>query len=199
VRTFVATKNRGKLAELLAIFADSPFALETYDAYRDPVEGETSYVENAALKADALRAQLREAGIAAAVLADDSGLEIAALGGRPGVLSARYGGADATWSERRRALLAETDATGAADRSARFVSAIHVVLPDGTVYRAVGTIDGAVARAERGDGGFSYDAMFALPDGRTFAELSAEEKNRVSHRARAAAAIVAAVRTASCA
>jgi len=199
VRTYVATKNRGKLAELLAIFAGSPFALHTYEAYRDPVEGETSYVDNAALKADALRAQLHAVGIDAAVLADDSGLEVAALGGRPGVLSARYGGPDATWSERRHALLAETDATGSPDRSARFVSAIHVVLADGTVYRALGTIDGAIAHAERGDGGFSYDAIFALPDGRTFAELPPAEKNRVSHRARAAAAVIAALRTASCA
>jgi XTP/dITP diphosphohydrolase len=199
VRTYVATKNRGKLAELLAIFADSPFELHVYEAYRDPAEGETSYAENAALKADALRAQLHAAGIEAAVLADDSGLEVAALGGRPGVLSARYGGPDATWSERRRALLAETDATGSPDRSARFVSALHVVLADGTVYPATGTFDGAVAYGERGDGGFSYDAIFALPDGRTFAELPTEEKNRISHRARAAAAVIAAVRDASCA
>jgi XTP/dITP diphosphohydrolase len=188
--TYVATKNRGKLAELLAIFAGSPFELRTYDAYDDPAEGETSYEDNAALKARALRAQLHAAGIAAAVLADDSGLEVAALGGRPGVLSARYGGAEATWAERRASLVAETDAAASGDRSARFVSAIHAVLADGTVVTGFGTIDGAIAHAERGAGGFSFDAIFALPDGRTFAELPETEKNAISHRARAAAAVL---------
>ncbi|HEV2738775.1 MAG TPA: non-canonical purine NTP pyrophosphatase, partial [Candidatus Elarobacter sp.] len=80
---YVATKNAGKLRELEALFAASPFALATFDGYEDPVEGDASYADNAALKARALHAQLRRAGLAGDVLADDSGLEVVALGGRP--------------------------------------------------------------------------------------------------------------------
>ncbi len=198
MRTFVATKNRGKLAELVKIFANSALELETFADYRDPEEGDTSYADNAALKANALRNQLQVAGIEATVLADDSGLEVLALGNRPGVLSARYGGIDATWAERRTMLVAELDRVqerAAAekrriDRSARFVCALHAIFPNGAVAHAQATIDGTIAPRERGDGGFSYDAIFTLPDGRTFAELPPDEKNRVSHRALAAAELL---------
>jgi len=101
LKTFVATKNLGKLDEMKAIFAGSPLELDTYPLYADVAEGAESYAENAALKARALFKQLQDAGIRAAVIADDSGIEVAALDGRPGVLSARYGGPDATWPQRR--------------------------------------------------------------------------------------------------
>ena len=190
-RVYVATKNAGKMRELREIFSGSGFVLETYDAYADVVEGETSYAENAALKARALRAQLVRAGIVGAVLGDDSGLEIRALGGRPGVLSARYGGEDATWSARRRGLIAELAASGSADRGARFVCALQFIDAAGRETAAFETIEGELSPGERGEMGFSYDPIFLLPErGMTFAELPAREKNRVSHRARAAAALL---------
>jgi XTP/dITP diphosphohydrolase len=191
IRTFVATKNAGKMRELRDIFAGSPLELETYGAYRDVVEGETSYAENAALKANALRAQLVACGISAAVLGDDSGLEVSALGGRPGVLSARYGGANATWAERRGALLEELERSRTRDRSARFVCALHFISAAGEERSVSAYFRGAVARAERGASGFSYDPIFEIPSrGLTFAELASEEKNSISHRARAAAELL---------
>jgi XTP/dITP diphosphohydrolase len=163
-----------------------------YAAYAQPAEGDTSYADNAALKARALAVQLRAAGISGAVLSDDSGLEVTALGARPGVLSARYGGAAATWAERRRQLLAELAATSSRDRSARFVCAMHFVAEDGWEAAASGALDGEIAPYERGEAGFSYDALFVYPPlGKTFGESTAEEKNAVSHRSLAARALLA--------
>jgi len=189
---YVATKNAGKLRELEAVFAGSGFELRTFDAYVDPVEGDSSYPDNAALKARALRAQLQRAGVAGHVLADDSGLEVLALGGRPGVLTAYYGGADISWSKRRRKLLDELAARGVgAERRARFVCALHFIEAAGRELTAQGTVDGEIAPEERGERGFSFDPVFFYPpEARTFAELSAAEKNRVSHRAVAAAALL---------
>jgi XTP/dITP diphosphohydrolase len=189
---YVATKNAGKLRELEALFVGSPFALATFDAYADPVEGDTSYADNAALKAHALHGQLRQAGVVGNVLADDSGLEVLALGGRPGVLTAYYGGPGLTWSERRRALLDELARCGhGADRRVRFVCALHFIDAGGRDVTSVGTVEGEIAAEERGELGFSFDPVFFYPPaGRTFAELSAAEKNRVSHRARAVAALL---------
>ncbi len=193
-RVYVATKNAGKMGELRDIFADTSFEVETYADYADVVEGETSYAKNAALKARALRGQLEAAGIEAAVLGDDSGLEVRALGNRPGVLSARYGGPDATWSERRRGLIGELAASGSSDRSARFVCALHFIDASGREAAVLETIEGEISPDERGEAGFSYDPIFLLPDrGVTFAELPADEKNRISHRARAAAALLTAL------
>jgi len=197
IRTFVATKNAGKMRELREIFAGSPLELDTYEGYRDVVEGETSYAENAALKAHALRAQLSERGIFAAVLGDDSGLEVAALDGRPGVLSARYGGATSTWHERRAALLAELERSLAGDRSARFVCALHFISAAGEERSVSADFSGAVARSERGAAGFSYDPIFEIPSrGLTFAELTPAHKNSISHRARAAAELLRLLATA---
>jgi XTP/dITP diphosphohydrolase len=194
VRVYVATRNLGKLAEMEALFADAPFALATYDAYEDPVEGDVSYADNAALKARALHAQLQRAGRPGNVLADDSGLEVYALDRRPGVLTAYYGGTDLPWSERRRKLLAELAESGSADRRARFVCALHFIDARGRELAALGTVDGEIAAEERGALGFSFDPVFLYPPaGRTFAELTADEKNRVSHRAIAAAALVAGI------
>jgi XTP/dITP diphosphohydrolase len=192
---YVATKNIGKLGELEALFAGAPFALATFGGYADPVEGDTSYADNAALKARALREQLRAAGMPASVLADDSGLEVRALGGRPGVLTAYYGGDGLTWGARRRALLAELAATGGGtDRRARFVCALHFIDADGRELAVTGTVDGEIALEERGELGFSFDPVFVYPPaGRTFAELGAGEKNLVSHRARAASALLRAM------
>jgi XTP/dITP diphosphohydrolase len=192
-RLYVATKNLGKLRELQTLFTPAGWALVTYARYAEPAEGETSYAENAALKARALVGQLRTAEIVAPVLGDDSGLELAALGGRPGVLSARYGGAAADWPTRRRMLLAEAAATAPQARGARFVCALHLIEDDGTEYAVLADVAGRLAEAERGAQGFSYDSIFEYPPAkRTFAELSEEEKNAVSHRGRAVGALLAA-------
>jgi XTP/dITP diphosphohydrolase len=193
---YVATKNGGKLREMEQLFAAAAFTLATYAGYEDPPEGDTSYADNAALKARALHAQLQRAGQRAHVLADDSGLEVHALDRRPGVLTAFYGGAGLPWSERRKRLLRELDAApnGRSDRRARFVCALHFIDADGREFATMGTVDGEIARTEAGELGFSFDPVFRYPPaGRTFAEMSAEEKNRVSHRAIAAAGLMAAV------
>ncbi|HEY4440982.1 MAG TPA: RdgB/HAM1 family non-canonical purine NTP pyrophosphatase [Candidatus Elarobacter sp.] len=196
MRVYVATTNFGKLREMEQLFADAPFTLASYGDYEDPIEGDTSYADNAALKARALHAQLLRAGRPANVLADDSGLEVYALDRRPGVLTAYYGGAHLSWSERRKKLLAELAATptGAVDRRARFVCALHFIDEKGREFAALGTVDGEIATEERGEAGFSFDPIFLYPPaGKTFAEMQGDEKNRVSHRAIAAAALIAAV------
>ncbi len=194
---YVATKNVGKLRELQALFADAPFMLATFDRYEAPVEGEVSYADNAALKARTLHAQLLRAGIVGAVLADDSGLEVRALGGRPGVLTAYYGGAQLPWVARRRKLIDELERSGATDRNARFVCALHFIDRSGRELASLATVDGEVAEEDRGELGFSFDPVFYYPPlGRTFAELTEAEKNRVSHRAIAAAGLLGAMRKA---
>ncbi len=188
---YVATKNAGKLRELQAMFARAGWRLEVFPDYVDVAEGERSYADNAALKARALHAQLAAAGIRAAVLGDDSGLEVAALSGRPGVLSARYGGNGATWPERRRALLGELASTGDAERRGRFVCAIHFIDADDAELAVERDLPGRIAPEERGEQGFSYDPIFLYePRGLTFGELCDEEKNAVSHRARAVQAVL---------
>ena len=197
MRVYVATKNRGKLREMEQIFADSPLALATYADYADPDEGDSSYAENAALKARALHAQLARARLRGAVLADDSGLEVMALDRRPGVLTAYYGGVELPWPQRRAHLLRELATTASADRRARFVCAMHVIGEDDREFATMATVDGLVADEDRGEGGFSFDPIFFSPAlGRTFAEISDEEKNRISHRAIAAAGLIALLRVA---
>ncbi|HTD35587.1 MAG TPA: non-canonical purine NTP pyrophosphatase [Candidatus Elarobacter sp.] len=194
---YVATRNAGKLREMDALFAGSGFALATYDRYLEPVEGETSYAENAALKARTLHQQLREAELPANVLADDSGLEVYALDGAPGVMTAYYGGVGRSWTERRRLLLSELHGSGSADRSARFVCALHFISEGGREFGALATVEGEIAREDGGVAGFSFDPVFLYPPaGRTFAELDEAEKNRVSHRAVAAAGLLATLRAA---
>lgn len=196
MKTFVASKNLGKIGELREIFAGTEIDLDMYPLYAEPAEGETSYAENAALKARQLRGQLQEAGVRGAVLADDSGLEVAALDGRPGVLSARYLSAGATWAERRQGLLEEL-ASGPPDkRAAKFCCAMMLVLDDGAALTGYGEVKGVIADGERGKFGFGYDPIFLYPPaGKTFAELADNEKNRVSHRRRAADALLMALRS----
>lgn len=194
MKTFVATKNLGKLMEMREIFAGSAIELETYPLYADVEESAGDYVGNARLKASALMKQLRDAGISAAVLADDSGLEVAALDGRPGIYSARYAGVDTPWPDRRQALLAELRDVPPDRRAGRFVCAMVLLLPDGRELGGFGAVEGRMVEEVRGRFGFGYDPLF-VPDGdtRTFAEFPEEEKNRVSHRRRAADAVLAAL------
>lgn len=193
---YVATSNAGKLHEMKALFVAAPFALASFPGYISPVEGDVSYARNAALKAHALHAQLREAGMPAYVLADDSGLEVDALDGRPGVLTAEYGGEGATWNERRHALLAELAHLPAGEaRRARFVCALHLIDDSARELTTHGAVEGEIATEERGARGFSFDAIFFYPPlARTFGELTPDEKNRVSHRAVAASSLRAILR-----
>ena len=187
MRVYAATKNLGKLEELREIF--QPYGVEvlTWDGYQDPEETENTYVGNARIKARALHEQLATAGIHENVLADDSGLEIAALGGRPGVYSSRYGGSNATWAERRAKILHEVAASGSADRGARFVCVLCFIDPDGREVIAEGFADGELSQDARGRLGFAFDPIFYDPsEHATFAELSDAQKNKISHRAKAA-------------
>ncbi len=191
MRVYLATKNAGKRSEFQALFAGTGFELLDFPGYRDVVEGETDYAENAALKARALREQLLDAGIEAAVLADDSGLEIAALDGRPGVITAYYGGADLTWAQRRQFVLAELAGTGDPDRSARFVCYLHFIDEDGVETAVDAGLEGTIAQRDRGEHGFSFDPIFVYPAAqKTFSELTEAEKNAVSHRRRAVSALL---------
>jgi XTP/dITP diphosphohydrolase len=189
-RVVHATGNRGKLRELRALLAD--FALEVVPQAElgvPPVdETGASFAANALLKA---RHAARITGLPA--IADDSGLEVDALGGRPGVHSARYAGATASDADNNARLLAEL-ADVAEPRLARYRCVIAWVAhaDDPQPRLAEGSWQGAIARAPRGDGGFGYDPLFLVGDGTlTAAELPPDEKNRVSHRAQALRELVA--------
>jgi XTP/dITP diphosphohydrolase len=190
VTIVLASTNPGKVAELRALFADLPVQLlSVADVLGEPLtvhEDGLTFEQNAAIKARAVCAATRMLA-----LADDSGLEVDALGGRPGVRSARYANERATDAENNAALLRELEDVEDRSRAARFRCVLALVSPwrDGDVQMAEGTCDGAIARAPRGSGGFGYDPLFIVPDGRAMAELSEEEKNGISHRARAARAL----------
>jgi XTP/dITP diphosphohydrolase len=181
----LATANRAKAREMAALLAGIPFRIVNLSAFPRitlPPEGETSYAENALGKARAVASATGELA-----LADDSGIEVDALGGSPGVLSARYGGPGLTDPERCEAMLREMAAVPREKRTARFRCLIAIVCPRRGRERTVeGVVEGVLLEAPRGTGGFGYDPLFFYPPlGRGFAELSAEEKNRVSHRAQA--------------
>jgi XTP/dITP diphosphohydrolase len=191
VRVYLATKNAGKRSEFQALLAGTGIELLDFPGYRDVVEGETDYAENAALKALALREQLLSAGIEAAVLADDSGLEVSALDGRPGVITAYYGGAELTWEQRRQYVLSELMQAGNPDRSARFVCYLHYIDEDGVETAVDASVDGTVATLDRGARGFGFDPIFVYPGTqKSFSEMTETEKNTVSHRRRAVSALL---------
>ena len=185
-RLVVGTRNEHKLAELGEILTGFDLQPLPVAVKLPPEDGET-FVANALIKARATRSQT-----GAAVIADDSGIEAAALGGRPGVLSARYAGLDATDEENLRLLLSEL--SGKADRSVAYVCAVAYIGADGDELITEARCEGRLAEEPRGDGGFGYDPAFLpaeIGDGRTMAELSNEEKHRISHRGRAARELVA--------
>jgi len=182
-RLVLATANRAKGAELTALLADLGYAIETLAAHPGvtlPPEGATSYADNARGKARAAAA-----GTGAVAVGDDSGLEVDALGGQPGPGSARYGGPGLPDGERVARLLAAVAA--ARVRTARFRCVLALVAPWGEEAVVEGVVEGELTRAPRGTGGFGYDPIFLVPElARTFGEVPAGEKARVSHRGRAA-------------
>lgn len=193
-RLVLATRNTHKLAEVRAILADalslSPTRLEQavvgvgeYDL-PDVVETGVTFAENALLKA---RAAARATGLAA--LADDSGLAVDVLGGAPGIFSARWAGRHGDDTANLRLLLDQLADVPDGHRGARFVCALALVFPDGRELVEHGELAGTLTRAPRGAGGFGYDPIVELPDGRVVAELTAQQKDAVSHRGQATRAM----------
>ncbi len=186
----IATSNKGKVREIEELFSGSGVrfrSLIDFPLVIEVPETGTTFEENAVLKA---RGYALQTGLWA--LADDSGLEIAALENAPGVLSARYGGGETGFDQKMSMLLAEMEMARDRRRDARFVCSM--ALADGTggiLATSIGTCDGAIAQAPRGNGGFGYDPMF-VPAGheKTFGELSTEVKRQISHRARASRTII---------
>jgi XTP/dITP diphosphohydrolase len=185
MRLLIATHNRGKLREYAELLAGLPFELLTLDdvGIRDEAaETGATFIENARQKAEAYAHQSGRL-----TLADDSGLEVDALGGEPGVHSKRYAGADRSDAERNQILLTQLRAIPRGRRRARFRCTIVIADPGGHWWSSEGTCEGEIAFEPRGTHGFGYDPIFILKEGgRRMAELTTEEKNRVSHRARAA-------------
>jgi XTP/dITP diphosphohydrolase len=180
----IGTTNRGKQRELRELLGGWPGEIvfpQQLGLALDVAETGQTFAENAAQKA---RAYARAAAMPA--LADDSGLEVDALGGAPGVHSARYAGPGASDEDRYRKLLSELEGVPLERRTARFRCVVAIARPDGQVVFADGTCEGRIAFAPRGENGFGYDPVFIVSDrGETMAELSAEVKNQISHRARA--------------
>lgn len=182
----VATKNVEKFREIVTLWGDAaPSLVMPGPEYPDVDERYTTYEENALLKAAEL-ARIR----GGPALADDSGIEVEALGWKPGVLSARTPSADASPEERNEHLLAELAALGDVSRKARFVCVCALVAPGQAPMLARGEVEGEIARAPRGDAGFGYDPIFFYPPyGCTFGEAGIEKKHAVSHRGRAVRAL----------
>jgi XTP/dITP diphosphohydrolase len=184
MRLLLATRNVGKLRELRAILSDLPVqctSLTELGIDLEIPEAGVSFCENASLKA---RGYMEASGLT--TLADDSGLEVSALDGAPGVESARWAGPGASDSDRIRMLLECLRDVPPAARQAQFRSIAAIATPDGRLYTSEGIIRGLILDQPRGTYGFGYDPVFLIPElGLTMAELEPEAKNRISHRARA--------------
>lgn len=190
-KLLIATTNRGKLREFLALAPAGVELVSLSDlGLPSPEETGATFVENADLKA---RAAAGASGLIA--LADDSGLEVDALNGAPGVRSARFAGEPTSDNRNVDRLLRELELAPSPERTARFRCAVSVASPAGILARAEGVCEGSIGLKRRGANGFGYDPVFVLPDGRTMAELRADEKNSMSHRARAIAAVGPTLRT----
>lgn len=183
-RILLATNNAGKVRELVVLLAGTPFAVATPSDEGIALDvGETgdTFEENAVLKAKAFA---QASGLLS--IADDSGLEVDALDGEPGVRSARYAGPDASDEDRVRYLLGKLEGVEWERRGARFRSVVALAYPDGDVRLFEGACEGMVAFEPKGDKGFGYDPIFYIPSlDRHMAELELEEKNRLSHRGQA--------------
>ncbi len=179
-----ATGNEGKMREVRLILKDlglPVLSMKEAGVSLDIEENGTTFAENAMIKARAVWE--KTGGI---VLADDSGLVVDYLGGEPGVYSARYLGEDTSYEIKNQAIIDRLADAKEEERTARFVSAIAAVLPDGSELVTEGTVEGLIAHEPAGNGGFGYDPIFYLPEyGVTSAEIPIEKKNEISHRGKA--------------
>lgn len=179
----IATKNKGKYLELKKMLGDISFTLLSLEAFPhiEIKETGTSFDENALIKA---RVTAKETGLPA--LADDSGLEVNALKGEPGIFTARYAGEHATDEDNIKKLLERLKNVPLDKRQARFMCSLALAFPDGKIFLEHGILEGFIALRPCGIEGFGYDPVFFVPDlGRTLSEISIDEKNRISHRAKA--------------
>ncbi len=180
----LATRNQHKVEELVALLGDLGITIHTLDEFSDApdvVEDGDSCEANAVKKA---RAIAEFTGMPA--VADDTGLEVDALGGRPGVYAARYAGEDATYEDNCRKLLRELKGVPRERRTARFLTVAAIALPSDGIRVAQGTLEGVIAEEASGTLGFGYDPVFLIPElGKTLAQLSPDQKNKISHRAKA--------------
>ena len=182
MKIIAATGNAGKIKEIKKIFSDVNIEILSMGEIGIDIEIEengTTFEENALIKARTISKMTGEIA-----LADDSGLCVDAMGGAPGIYSARYAGADANDLQRIEKLLEELK--DEENRKAKFVSVIAMVFPDGNELTADGEVHGQIAKGVHGEGGFGYDPVFISDElGKTFGEATSEEKNSISHRARA--------------
>ena len=184
-----ATGNEGKMREIRMIMEDlGPELLSMKQAGVDVdiVEDGETFEENAMIKASAIAQALREDGVQAVVLADDSGLEVDYLNKEPGVYSARYMGEDTSYDIKNRNIIERLKNAKGEERAARFICNIAAVLPDGRVVHTEASMEGMIAMEPAGSGGFGYDPILMIPEyGVTSAELTIEQKNKISHRGKA--------------
>lgn len=179
----LASKNKGKLRELKELLVNTGWqvaSLDEYPAFPDILEDGETFRDNAVKKAVETARILGDWA-----LADDSGLEVDVLGGAPGVRSARFAGRHGDDGGNNRLLLERLEGVNPSERSARFRCVTALAAPDGRVWTADGVCEGQIGLEPRGNNGFGYDPLFILESGLTMAELPEEEKNRISHRARA--------------
>ena len=182
----LATRNPNKADEIKKAFVSAGIktpliTLDEAGFYGEIIEDGSSFKENALIKA---KAACIATGLVS--IADDSGLEVEFLGGRPGVLSARYGGESGGYDNKINLLLGELSGVPGNDRRARFVAVFCCYFPDGGYFFADGECEGIIAQKKAGAGNFGYDPVFYYPPSRkTFAQMSAEEKNKISHRGKA--------------
>lgn len=183
-RIVFATGNQGKMREIKLILADlgmEILSMKEAGADVDIVEDGATFGENAEIKAKAV--WKKTGGI---VLADDSGLVVDYLNGEPGIYSARYLGEDTSYEVKNQIIIDRVKAAKGSERSARFVCAIAAVLPDGSVLHTEAAMEGQIAEKPAGAGGFGYDPILYIPEfGVTSAELTIEQKNKISHRGKA--------------
>ncbi|MBO5033042.1 MAG: RdgB/HAM1 family non-canonical purine NTP pyrophosphatase [Lachnospiraceae bacterium] len=184
-----ATGNAGKMKEIRMIMADLGLEIQSMKeagAAVEIIENGKTFEENAMIKASAIAQELHKRGEQAVVLADDSGLEIDYLNKEPGIYSARYMGEDTSYTIKNANLIQRLEGVPDEKRTARFVCAIAAVLTDGRSFVTKAAVEGRIGYEEKGENGFGYDPIFYLPEyGMYSAELSPEEKNRISHRGKA--------------
>lgn len=191
MKVIVATGNEGKVKEIREILRDMDACVVTMKEagfFVEPKEDGSTFLENAVIKAKAVAKEAAKNDVwkDAIVMADDSGLVIDALNGEPGIYSARYLGHDTSYRIKNADLIRRLSGIPDGQRSARFVCAVAAACPGGKVLTAEGVMEGRIGYEERGKNGFGYDPIFYLPEfGCTSAELSPEDKNRISHRGKA--------------